>query len=362
MHIDYCTSKQNGKIYHSILLRHTYRISKNKVQHKTLLNLTKFPKEDIEALDFALKHKKDLPSILNQKLKRKQSKSFGAVFLIKQIIKKLSIDKALGKSKDGNLAQFQIIERVINQGSRLSAIRMASQHAICELLGIVDETTEDSLYKNLSWLTKNQRSIEKKLFELQHNSKPEIFLYDVTSSYFEGKHNALADWGYNRDKKKGKKQVIAGLLCDSSGVPIAIRLFKGNTLDFNTVSHQLKQIACDFGCERITFVGDRGMIKSKQIIELEAEDFFYITAITKAQIETLLNQSIINMSLFDSEIQEVNTGGIRYILKQNPLRAEELNRIRDEKKLKAEKLCKAKNVYLKAHNRAKPETPSAKVL
>ena len=355
MHIDYCTSKQNGKIYHSILLRHTYRISKNKVQHKTLLNLTNFPKEEIEALDFALKHKKDLPELLTQKLKRKLGKSFGAVFFIKEIIKKLSIDKALGNTKSGKLAQFQLIARVINQGSRLSAIRMANQQAICEVLGIEDETTEDSLYKNLSWLMNNQGLIEKKLFALQHKTKPEIFLYDVTSSYFEGQQNELADWGYNRDKKNGKKQVVAGLLCDEQGIPMAIRLFKGNTLDFKTVSEQIKQITGDFGCERVTFVGDRGMIKTTQIKELDEADFFYITAITKPQIEALLKESIISMSLFDSELKEVSHEGIRYILKRNPARVEDLNRMRQQKREKVEKICKIKNIYLKEHAKAKPE-------
>jgi transposase len=233
---------------------------------------------------------------------------------------------------------------------------MANQQAICEVLGIEDETTEDSLYNNLSWLMKQQGSIEKKLFSLQHKTKPVIFLYDVTSSYFEGKKNEMADWGYNRDRKNGKMQVVAGLLCDEKGNPMAIRLFKGNTLDFNTVSPQIKQIARDFGCERITFVGDRGMIKSKQMEELEAVDFFYITAITKTQIASMINNSTINMSLFDSEIKEVSHEGIRYILKRNPVRVEELNRTRQQKKAKAEKLCKAKNIYLKEHPRAKPET------
>ena len=356
MHIDYCKSKQNGKTYHSILLRHTYRVSKDKVKHKTLLNLTNFPKEEIEAIDWALKHKKELPEILNSKIKRRTAKRFGAVYFIKEIIKKLSIDIALGKTAEGKLAQFQLISRTINQGSRLSSIRMATQQAICEVLGIEDETTEDSLYTNLSWLAKKQINIEKKLFKNQYKTKPEIFLYDVTSSYFEGTHNALAAWGYNRDKKNGKMQVVAGLLCDEKGNPLAIRLFNGNTLDFNTVSEQIKQIAEEFGSQRVTFVGDRGMIKSKQIEELEEADFYYITAITKPQIETLIKESVISMSLFDSEIKEVLHEGIRYILKRNPFRVEELSRTRHQKRAKAENLCQMKNKYLSEHPRAKTET------
>lgn len=356
MHVDYCSSKQKGKTYHSVLLRQTYRVSKNQVKHKTILNLTNYPKEEIEAIDWALKHKKELPEIIGIKIKRKAAKRFGAVILIREIIKKLTIDKALGNTTDGKLAQFQLIFRIINQGFCLSAIRMASQQAICEVLCIEDETTEDSLYMNLSWITKKQRSIEKKLFKKQYPTQPEIFLYDVTSSYFEGRHNVLSDWGYNRDKKKGKKQLVAGLLCDEKGNPLAIRLFKGNTLDFNTVSEQIKQIAEEFGSQRVTFVGARGMIKCKQIEELQASDFYYITAITKPQIETLLKESVISMCLFDNELKEVIHEGNRYILKRNPLRADEIKRIRHHKKAKVDNLCHEKNQYLIEHSRVRPAT------
>jgi len=357
MHIDRCTSKQkNGKIYHSILLRNTIRVSKDKVKHVTILNLTNYPKDEVDALDFALKHKKDLPSIITQKIKRKTFKRFGSAFLINEIIKKLSIDKAFGNTLEGKYALFQIISRAINQGSRLSAVRMAKQQAMCEVLGIEEITTEDSLYKNLPWIADKQRSVEKKLYKKNYKTSPEIFLYDVTSSYFEGTKNALAAHGYNRDKKKGKMQVVAGLLCDEKGYPLAIRLFKGNTLDFNTVKEQIKQMSEDFGCNRVTFVGDRGMIKSKQIQDLEGADFYYITAITKPQIETLLNESIINMGLFDNEIKEVIHEGIRYVLKRNPIRAEELSLSRQQKKAKVEYLCRIKNIYLSEHRRAKPAT------
>jgi transposase len=166
----------------------------------------------------------------------------------------------------------------------------------------------------------------------------------------------LGNWGYNRDKKKGKKQVVAGLLCDDKGNPIALKLFQGNTLDFNTVHEQIQQLSKDFGCKRITFVGDRGMIKSKQIEELESEDYFYITAITKPQIETLLKDKILQLSLFDKEIKEVECDGVRYISKKNPARSKELSRTRHQKQLKIEELCSEKNEYLREHKKAKPET------
>jgi transposase len=273
-------------------------------------------------------------------------------------MKRLSIDKALTNTIEGKLAKFQVISRTINQGSCLSSIRMASeQQAICEILGIDERISEDDLYKNLHWLSQNQSTIEWKLFKKRYCGKtPEIFLYDVTSSYFEGTHNALADWGYNRDKKQGKKQLVAGLLCDENGYPVAIRLFRGNTLDFNTVHEQIRKVSEEFGCDRVTFVGDRGMLKSKQIEELEAEDFYYITAITKPQIETLLKNNVMSMGLFDSVIREVGYEGVRYILKRNPVRAEEISRNRQQKKEKIEKLCQKKNEYLRGHKKAKVVT------
>jgi transposase len=357
MHVDKFSSIQNGKTYTSVLLRRTYRDENGKVKHKTLLNLSNCPTDEILAIEWALKHKKELPSIITNSIKRKTGKSFAAVFMIKEIMNRLLIDKTLGNTIEGKLAQFQVISRTINQGSCLSTIRLAAEHqAICEILSLEDAITEDNLYRNLSWLTKKQKSIELRLYKKRYQGKePEVFLYDVTSSYFEGTHNSLGSFGYNRDKKKGKMQVVAGLLCDQTGHPLSIRLFKGNTLDINTVHEQIKQVSEEFGSKRITFVGDRGMIKSKQIAELDSVDFYYITAITKPQIETLLQNNLISMSLFDSDVKEVEHEGIRYILRRNPERAKEICQNRLQKKTKIEKLCQKKNEYLRDHKRAKPE-------
>lgn len=351
------TYTSTGKLSHTaILLRRSYR-EKGKSKTETIGNLNHCSEAEIQAIEWALKHKGKIPEDEQAKIVRKIFKSFGAVYLVKEIMKKLSIDKVLGQTLDGKLAQLQIISRTINQGSCLSTVRIAeSSQALCEVLEIEERISEDELYKNLSWLTHNQRSIERKLYKNRYKDKsPEIFLYDVTSSYFEGTHNALADWGYNRDKKKGKMQLVAGLLCDEEGYPIAIRLFEGNTLDFLTVHEQVKQMAEEFGCRRVTFVGDRGMLKSKQIEELETNDFYYITAITKPQMETLLKESVLQMCLFDKEIKEVEHEGVRYILKRNPQRAEELKRNREQKKLKLEELLIKKNQYLKEHKKAKAE-------
>ncbi len=356
MRVDYCKSVQRGKTYTSILIRHAVRVN-GKTKHITIANLTKMPKEDIEAIDWALKNKENLQNFKIMNVKRSAGKKYGAVYLVNEVLKKLGIDKAIGKGRQGELAKMQIISRVVEQGSCLSAARIAQENAISEVLGIQEKTCEDDLYKNLAWLEKNQNTIEKKIFENRYKSAfQDIFLYDVTSSYFEGKYNELADWGYNRDKKNGKMQVVAGLLCDENGNPLSIKLFKGNTLDFKTVTDQINKITEEFACRRVSFVGDRGMIKSRQIEELDAAGIHYITAITKPQIEKLLKANILQLGLFDKELKEIVHDGIRYILKRNPIRAEEIKAGRESKKAKIKELLFVKNKYLREHLKASPET------
>jgi transposase len=356
MRVDRIKSVQRGKTYTSILLRHAIRVN-GKTKHITIANLSNLPEEEILALEWALKNKQDIDKIMNFNILREIDKKFGAVYLINEIAKELGIVKALSNSYDGKLAMLQIIHCAIDKGSCLSAARTAKFRATSEVLDIDKKTTEDDLYKNLSWLFKNQESIEKKLFNYKYKDNiPEIFLYDVTSSYFEGMCNELAAFGHNRDKKRGKMQVVAGLLTDASGEPIAIRLFKGNTLDFNTVSEQIKMLSERYGCKRVTFVGDRGMLKSKQIEELKAEDFYYITAITKPQIEKMVREKTIQIGMFDKELKEIDHEGIRYMLRKNPFRTEEVRQNREEKKAKVENMLIKKNQYLKEHKRAKVET------
>jgi transposase len=179
-------------------------------------------------------------------------------------------------------------------------------------------------------------------------------LYDVTSSYFEGVCNALADWGYNRDGKKGKKQVVVGLLCDELGEPVSVEVFHGNTSDLKTFGNQIAKIAGRFGCERVTMVGDRGMIKSAQIEQLkEREGFYYITTLTKPQIETLIQGGVVQLSWFDEKICEIESEGVRYVLRRNPQRVEDLKRSRQDKLSSVSRLLEKKNRYLAEHPRAK---------
>jgi Transposase len=190
---------------------------------------------------------------------------------------------------------------------------------------------------------------------------PGLFLYDVTSSYLEGTENELSAFGYNRDGKKGKRQIVIGLLCNEAGVPLSIEVFAGNTNDSSTFGSQIKKVAERFGSEEVTFVGDRGMIKSKQIEDLQTEGFHYITAITKPQIETLINNGVIQMDLFDQGLAEVKSDSIRYILRRNPQRAQEIRKSREDKLQSLARDVEKHNEYLSEHVKAKVTTAIRKL-
>jgi len=230
-------------------------------------------------------------------------------------------------------------------------------HAACDVLGIHRGFDENDLYENLSWLCQHQEQIERRLFAARHaQRKPELFLYDVTSSYLEGEDNALGAYGYNRDGKKGKKQIVIGLLCDEQGTPVSTEVFRGNTQDPKTFGAQVRKASQRFGCQRVTFVGDRGMIKSGQIDELSKAGFHYITAITKPQIETLLSGGVLQMALFDDSLCEVEQESVRYVLRRNPVRAEEIAATRTGKEVSVQLLVQQRNQYLAEHAKAKVST------
>jgi transposase len=360
MHLDTIRNTVNGKTYTSHLLRETYR-ENGKVKHRTIANLSKCSPHELEAIRLALKHKGDLTGVgsLKDNLATEQGLSIGAVFLLHSVAKRLGIIKALGANQEGKRALWQIFARIIDQGSRLSAVRLASTHAACDVLGL-NAFDEDSLYENLDWLASNQTKIENRLFRHRHpDGKAPLFLYDVTSSYLEGTDNELGAFGYNRDKKKGKQQIVIGLLCDEAGSPLSVEVFSGNTTDTSTFASQIRTVAQRFGGGEVTFVGDRGMIKGPQIEALkswEDEKFHYITAITKPQIESLLKKGIFQMELFEETLVEVMDDDCRYVLRRNPVRAQEIAENRRAKVQSVTKLLQKQNQYLGDHARAKTET------
>lgn len=354
MYITITKSKGNNKVYQSVLLRESYREGA-KVKNRTIANLTHCKPDEIKALQLALKYKnkpEELEKLLGAQVENRQGLSIGAVWVLHRLAQDSGLAKVLGKSKEAMFSLWMIMARLIDQGSRLSAVRLAREHAVCELLG-VNDFTEDDLYKTLDWLCENQADIEQNLFKQSYADQvPSLFLYDVTSSYLEGDCNELGDWGYNRDKKRGKKQIVIGLLCDDQGSPVSIRVFKGNTLDFKTLATQIEKVASEFGCQRVTMVGDRGMIKSGQVEDLGKAEFNYITAVTKPQIKSMIKNKVIQLGLFDKEICEVEHDGVRYILRRNPIRADELARSRNQRIEKVKRFVEEKNQYLADHPKA----------
>ncbi len=346
----------NGKSYESIYLRESYRDGVH-VRKRDIANLTHCDPQEVAAIEMALKYKGDLSQLGSlDNIQLRQGLSVGAVRTAYEVARRLGIDTALGHDFPGQLALWQVLARVLDQGSRLSAVRLAQVHAACDVIGIRRGFDENDLYTNLGWLDQQQQIIEDRLFVRRKGQKPELFLYDVTSSYLEGQDNALGAYGYNRDGKKGKKQIIIGLLCDEHGEPVSTEVFRGNTQDPATFASQIQKASERFGCEHVTFVGDRGMIKSGQIRDLAEAGFHYITAITKPQIRTLLKAGVLQMDLFDSEVCEANHQGVRYVLRRNPLRAGELSASRADKKASVERLRDTLNSYLTEHPRAKPST------
>jgi len=354
MYIDTSRITRGGKTYTRHLLRESYR-AHGKVLHRTIANVSHCSAAEIEALRLALRHKENLEHLgtIQDAVTLKQGLSFGAVWTVYHVARRLGIEQALGTTREGKLALWQVIARVIDQGSRLSAVRLAMAHAACDVLG-VGPFDEEALYDNLDWLAHRQAAVEDTLFAKRTKTKPvSLFLYDVTSSYFEGTHNALAAFGYNRDGKKGKMQIVIGLLCDEAGQPVSIEVFPGNTQDPQTFAAQINKVKARFGVHELTFVGDRGMIKGQQIEDLAQQGLHYITAITKPQIEKLLKHGTLQMDLFDQAVAEVLADeGLRYVLRRNPVRAQEMRDTRHAKLATLQAQIAKQNQYLTAHPRA----------
>src|SRR5487761_8225 len=352
----------NGKIYTSIYLRQSYRDGP-RVRKRNIANLTHCDRQEIAAIELALRFKGDLTVLGSlDPVQLSQGLSVGAVWTVYEVARRLGMVQALGADFSGQLALWQVVARVLEQGSRLSAVRLASVHAACDVLGIRRGFDENDLYANLTGLSEHQPRIEDRWFAARHGrQKPELFLYDVTSRYLEGEKNAYGAYGYNRDGKRGKQQIVIGLLCDPQGVPVSTEVFRGNTRDPKTCSAQVQKASQRFGCQRVTFVGDRGMIKSGAVADLARAGFHYITAITKPQIETLLHAGVLQMELFSATLCEVEREGVRYVLRRNPLRAGELAASRTDKQARVERLAAERNDYLRQHPRAKVATAEKSV-
>ena len=353
---------KHGKSYTSILLRESYRLG-SAVKSRTLAILTQLPAHVLAAVRRAIAQPADSLSQVAEasadSLRLRSAESFGAVWAVDQIAQRLDIKAALGVTHQAELAYWQVLARVLRPGTSLLAmVRLASTCAAAALLGWRLAFNEDDLYTNGTWLEGRHAVIERRLWQARlAPPKDQLFLYDVTSSYLEGDYNALAAWGYNRDHKEGKKQVVVGLLTDSLGEPVSVQVYRGNTNDLKTFAQQVHTLKKELDVEGVTLVGDRGMIRSDQKAVAQKAEFHFVTALTKPQIQKLLADKILQLELFEEKVQEVLAeDGRRFVLRRNPVRQEELQRVREQKQKTLEAMLQKANTYLQEHPRAKVPT------
>jgi Transposase DDE domain len=357
MYIDTSHITRGGKTYTRHLLRESYRAN-GKVLHRTIANVSHCSEAEIEAMRLALRHKEALEHLgtIQDAITLKQGLSFGAVWTVDHIARRLGIEQALGTTRAGQLALWQVMARVLDHGSRLSAVRLAMSHAAWDILGL-GAFDEEALYANLDWLAGAQTALEERLFAQRTKTNPvSLFLYEVTSSSVAGTHNALAAFGSKRDGKKGKRQIGIGLLCDEDGHPVSSEVLPGNTQAPHPCAAQGEKVRTRLGVTEITFVGARGMLKSQQVEELAPQGFHSITASTKPQMEKLLRQGTFQMDLFEQALAEVLADeGLRYVRRRNPGRAQEVRDTRHAKLATRQALVAKSNQYLRDHPRATPQ-------
>lgn len=309
----------------AVLLRETWREG-GKVKKRTLLNLTSWPPERVEGLRILLKGGTALPpgqvpfTIM-------RSLPHGHVAGIFSAIRATGLDRIL--APDGNrprdLILAMIVSRIIAPGSKLATARMLDEPTACTSAGKVlglGPVEASELYQALDWLLVRQPDVEKKLAR-KHLKGGCLVLYDVSSSYVEGRCCDLARFGYNRDGKKGKMQIVYGLLCAADGCPIAVEVFEGNTSDPKTLATQIEKLKQRFGLDRVVLVGDRGMITDARIREeLQPAGLDWITALRAPAIQELAAENgPLQMSLFDerdmAEISSPDYPGERLIVCRN---------------------------------------------
>lgn len=358
---------KNGKSYVSILLRQSYRVGA-KVKSKTLAVLTHLPAHVLAAVRRAIAQPagslEQVAQTSADALRLRTAESFGGVWTADQVAQQLGIKKALGVTHEAELSYWQVLARVLRPGTSLLAmVRLAATCAAAAILSWRRSFSEDDLYANGAWLEGRHPVIERRLWEPRAEPpQDQLFLYDVTSSYLEGEDNALAAWGYNRDGKKDKKQVVVGLLTDSQGEPVSIQVYRGNTTDPKTFGQQIQTVQKELGCQGVTLVGDRGVIKSEQQAAAQKAGFHFITSLTKPQIRKLLAQKTLQLECFEEQVSEVlGEDGRRYILRRNPVRQQELARSRAQKRQAVETAVRQANTYLNEHRRAKVLTQHRKL-
>lgn len=315
-----------------LLLRETYR-QDGKVKHRTIANLSKWPPAVVDGLRRLLKAGGSAGTPDSSAAFRiTRSLPHGHVAAVLSTMRKLGIPQLLGSKPcaERNLCLAMIAARILFPGSKLATSRALDPETCSSTLAqecdLEEDITENDLYAAMDWLLPRQARIEKALAS-RHLQEGSLVLYDLTSSYFEGKNCPLARLGYSRDGKKGKLQIVYGLLCSPEGAPVAVEVFDGNTADPVTLGTQISKLRQRFGLRHVVLVGDRGMITQARIDEelRGVEGLDWISALRSSQILALAEDGLIEPSLFDqknlAEIQSPDFPGERLVVCRNPLLA-----------------------------------------
>jgi hypothetical protein len=320
----------------AILLRESFR-EDGRVRKRTLANLSAWPTPLIEGFRTLLKGG---VAVAADAVCVRRALPHGHAAAVLGTMRAIGLDRLLGQPADQRLAALAlalIASRLIAPASKLATTReLAADTAASSLgwllgLGAVDEV---ELYRALDWLGARQGAIEASLAR-RHLKDGALVLYDVSSSWLEGRCCELARFGHSRDGRKGKLQIVYGLLCAADGCPVAVEVFEGNTADPMTLAVQIDKLKARFGLSRVVLVGDRGMITSARIRdELKPAGLDWITALRAPQIRALLDTGALQLSLFDerdlAEITAPEFPGERLVVCKNPLLAAERARKRED--------------------------------
>jgi len=309
----------------AVLLRESYRVG-GKVKKRTLLNLSDWSPSLIEGLRGLLKGGTVLPAGQDA-VTIKRSLPHGHVAAVVGTLRRIGLERLLGPAGNRcrDLVIAMIVARLIAPVSKLATAKALDPATAASSLGTVlglGEVDEDELYTALDWLLERQPQIEAALAK-RHLENGTLVLYDVSSSYLEGRCCELAKLGYNRDRKRGKLQIVYGLLCAPDGCPVAIEVFEGNTGDPMTLAAQIDKLKRRFDLTHVVLVGDRGMITQARIEQdIKPAGLDWITALRAPEIRALLDAGAFQLSLFDqrdlASITAHDYPGERLIVCRNP--------------------------------------------
>ena len=327
----------NGRSAPAVLLRESYREGK-RVRKRTLANLGQLPPAVIDGLRVLLAGGSVIAKP-EEVFEIQRSLPHGHVAAVIGMMRKLDLPRLLSRtvSRERDLALAMIASRIIAPGSKLATLRALSAETANSSLGRVLELgtlEEREIYAALDWLGSQQDRIERSLAR-RHLKDGTLVLYDVSSSYLEGRRCELAQHGYSRDHRSDRLQIVYGLLCDRDGRPIAIEVFDGNTGDPSTLPAQVNKLKRRFGLKHVVLVGDRGMITAARIRQdVKPAGFDWITSLRAPQIQELAETGPLQLSLFDerdlAEITAPDYPGERLIVCRNPDLARERARKREE--------------------------------